>query len=140
MKKNKLAFKLIDMGLKAETLANLTESQLRLLYNKLNESKKESKEAATYTEYSNDELNQGVDIDGGGKVTKTPTGVKVQHSEMKEAQKKKSKKYNPGLFVHHLLVVKTRKNMKDVLWMLRNQSKKVKTQSICFWKKKLYLC
>jgi hypothetical protein len=95
MKKNKLAFKLIDMGLKAETLANLTESQLRLLYNKLNESKKESKEAATYTEYSNDELNQGVDIDGGGKVTKTPTGVKVQHSEMKEAQKKKSKKYNP---------------------------------------------
>jgi hypothetical protein len=61
----------------------------------LNESKKESKEAATYTEYSNDELNQGVDIDGGGKVTKTPTGVKVQHSEMKEAQKKKSKKYNP---------------------------------------------
>jgi hypothetical protein len=97
MKKNKLAFKLIDMGLKAETLANLTESQLRLLYNKLNESKKESKEAATYTEYSNDELNQGVDIDGGGKVTKTPTGVKVQHSEMKEAQKKKrtKKKYNP---------------------------------------------
>ena len=95
MRKNKLAFKLIDMGLRAETLANLTESQLRLLYNKLNESKKESNEEATYTEYSNDELNQGVDIDGGGKVTKTPTGVKVQHSEMKEDKNKKSKKYNP---------------------------------------------
>jgi len=95
MSKTKLAFKLIDMGLNAETLSNLTESQLRLLYKKLNESKKESKEGTTYTEYSNDELNQGVDIDGAGKVTKTPTGVKVQHSEMKEAKKKKSKKYNP---------------------------------------------
>jgi len=91
MSKTKLAFKLIDMGLNAETLSNLTESQLRLLYKKLNESGK----GTTYTEYSNDELNQGVDIDGAGKVTKTPTGVKVQHSEMKEAKKKKSKKYNP---------------------------------------------
>ena len=37
MSKTKLAFKLIDMGLNAETLSNLTESQLRLLYKKLNE-------------------------------------------------------------------------------------------------------
>jgi hypothetical protein len=30
MKKNKLAFKLIDMGLKAETLANLTDDEIKL--------------------------------------------------------------------------------------------------------------
>jgi hypothetical protein len=98
MKKNKLAFKLIDMGLKAETLSNLTESQLRLLYNKLNEqpSPGVTKQQKTVTSY-NVPPNQKTMIPGtnvevsteGGKTSVTP-----MDSEMKEG-KKKSKKYNP---------------------------------------------
>ena len=37
MKTDNAAFKLMDMGFKAETLASLTESQLVKLYKKLNE-------------------------------------------------------------------------------------------------------
>lgn len=100
MKKNKLAFKLIDMGLKAETLANLTESQLRLLYNKLNEQTspkvvKQTKTVDTYTIPPGAET----EVPTGGKnvVVSTKggrTSVTPMESEMKEG-KKKSKKYNP---------------------------------------------
>lgn len=90
MKKNKLAFKLIDMGLKAETLANLTESQLRLLYNKLNEGKKETKEAELVLDPKNPEdqkiaKEKGV-MDQQGK-------IKVDATEAKK--KRTKKKYNP---------------------------------------------
>jgi hypothetical protein len=104
MKKNKLAFKLIDMGLKAETLANLTESQLRLLYNKLNEGKKETKEQITQlTEPSKPLYKVGPK---GGNLPPSPKGYSMKKNtdgtmsatpnegEMKE-EKKKSKKYNP---------------------------------------------
>ena len=92
MRKNKLAFKLIDMGLKAETLANLTESQLRLLYNKLNEGKKEAKEATT-TYSPNEEI--PVDKVDPKKITKNSDGS-VSVEETNEAKKKRSKKkYNP---------------------------------------------
>jgi len=91
MRKNKLAFDLIEMGLKAETLANLTESQLRLLYNKLNEGKKETREAELVLDPENpkDQImakERGVDIDQQGK-------IKIDATEAKK--KKKSKKYNP---------------------------------------------
>ena len=92
MRKNKLAFDLIEMGLKAETLANLTESQLRLLYKKLNEGKKETEEATTT--YSKDENIPAVKVDPK-KVTKNSDGS-VSVEETNEAKKKKkSKKYNP---------------------------------------------
>jgi hypothetical protein len=103
MKKNKLAFKLIDMGLKAETLANLTESQLRLLYNKLNEQPtpagnvtKQTKTVTTYSVPQNSET----ELPTGGKnvVVSTKggkTSITPMESEMKEGKKKKSKKYNP---------------------------------------------
>ena len=92
MRKNKLAFKLIDMGLKAETLANLTESQLRLLYNKLNEGKKETKEATTT--YSPDEKIPAGKVDPK-KVTKNSDGS-VSVEETNESKKKTvKKKYNP---------------------------------------------
>jgi hypothetical protein len=92
MIKNKLAFKLIDMGLKAETLSNLTESQLRLLYNKLNEGKKEAKEATTT--YSADEKIPAGKVDPKN-VTKNSDGS-VSVEETNEAKKKTGKKkYNP---------------------------------------------
>jgi len=92
MKKNKLAFKLIDMGLKAETLSNLTESQLRLLYNKLNEGKREPKEATTT--YSPDEKIPAGKVDPKN-VTKNSDGS-VSVEETNEAKKKGGKKkYNP---------------------------------------------
>ena len=104
MKKNKLAFKLIDMGLKAETLANLTESQLRLLYNKLNEGKKEPKEQVTQiTEPSKPSYKVGPKggnlppSQKGYSMTKNTDGTMSatpNEGEMKE-EKKKSKKYNP---------------------------------------------
>lgn len=104
MKKNKLAFKLIDMGLKAETLANLTESQLRLLYNKLNEGKKEPKEQVTQiTEPSKPSYKVGPKGGNlppskmGYSMTKNTDGTMSatpNEGEMKEG-KKKSKKYNP---------------------------------------------
>ena len=112
MKKNKLAFKLIDMGLKAETLANLTESQLRLLYNKLNEGKKEPKEAVTTkssiesTKYTGPEVaamkskGSGLRVNDGEVLPTSDGGLEIikktgtSESEMKE-EKKKSKKYNP---------------------------------------------
>lgn len=68
MKKNKLGFKLIDMGLKGETLANLTESELRLLYNKLNEQPNQvMKQQKTVTSYT---------IPTGSE-TEIPTGGKM---------------------------------------------------------------
>jgi hypothetical protein len=96
MKKNKLAFKLIDMGLRAETLANLTESQLRLLYNKLNEGKKETKEVEKVTTTklvaTDNEVEQGVSTQGLTNVKKRPDGK----YEFTEAKKKGAKKkYNP---------------------------------------------
>ena len=94
MKKNKLAFKLIDMGLKAETLANLTESQLRLLYNKLNEGKKETKEVQQITTTkivaTPEEVKKGVSTQGKSMAKQLPDG-KIEFTE----NKKKSKKYNP---------------------------------------------
>ena len=101
MKKNKLAFKLIDMGLKAETLANLTESQLRLLYNKLNEGKKETKEATVTKTYEPDDMltgKQAVDIKNDPNAKPTPNGgiTTTYKDETNEAKKKRSKKkYNP---------------------------------------------
>ena len=92
MRKNKLAFKLIDMGLKAETLANLTESQLRLLYNKLNEGKKEAKEATTT--YSPDEKIPAGKVDPKNLTKNSDGSVSVE--ETNEAKKKTGKKkYNP---------------------------------------------
>jgi hypothetical protein len=103
MKKNKLAFKLIDMGLKAETLANLTESQLRLLYKKLNEQvtpagnvTKQTKQVTTYSVPPGSET----EVPTGGKnvVVSTKggkTAITPMESEMKEGKKTKSKKYNP---------------------------------------------
>jgi hypothetical protein len=103
MKKNKLAFKLIDMGLKAETLANLTESQLRLLYKKLNEQvtpagnvTKQTKQVTTYNVPPGSET----EVPTGGKnvVVSTKggkTAITPMESEMKEGKKTKSKKYNP---------------------------------------------
>ena len=94
MKKNKLAFNLIDMGLKAETLANLTESQLRLLYNKLNENKKETNEVQQITTTkivaTPDEIKKGVSTQGKSMAKQLPDG-KIEFTE----NKKKSKKYNP---------------------------------------------
>ena len=94
MRKNKLAFKLIDMGLKAETLANLTESQLRLLYNKLNEGKKETKEVQQITTTkivaTPEEVKKGVSTQGKSMAKQLPDG-KFEFTE----NKKKSKKYNP---------------------------------------------
>ena len=94
MKKNKLAFKLIDMGLRAETLANLTESQLRLLYNKLNEGKKETKEVQQITTTkivaTPEEVKKGVSTQGKSMAKQLPDG-KFEFTE----NKKKSKKYNP---------------------------------------------
>jgi len=111
MRKNKLAFKLIDMGLKAETLSNLTESQLRLLYNKLNEGKKEAKEATTT--YSADEKIPAGKVDPKN-VTKNSDGS-VSVEETNEAKKKTGKKkYNPFAICTASVVVKIRKNMKDV--------------------------
>jgi hypothetical protein len=100
MKKNKLAFKLIDMGLKAETLANLTESQLRLLYNKLNEGKKETKEVTITKTYGpNDKLTgqQAVAIKKDPNAKPTPDGgITTSKEETTEAKKKgRKKKYNP---------------------------------------------
>jgi hypothetical protein len=100
MKKNKLAFKLIDMGLKAETLSNLTESQLRLLYNKLNEGKKEPKEAVITKTYGpNDKLTgkEAADIKNDPKAKPTPDGgITTSKEETTEAKKKGTKKkYNP---------------------------------------------
>ena len=100
MRKNKLAFKLIDMGLKAETLANLTESQLRLLYNKLNEGKKEAKEATITKTYGpNDTLTgkQAVAIKNDPNAKPTPDGgITTSKEETTESKKKTGKKkYNP---------------------------------------------
>ena len=92
MRKNKLAFKLIDMGLKAETLANLTESQLRLLYNKLNEGTKEAKEATTT--YLPDEEIPAAKVDPKNLTKNSDGSVSVE--ETNEAKKKTGKKkYNP---------------------------------------------
>lgn len=102
MKKNKLAFKLIDMGLKAETLANLTESQLRLLYNKLNEQPNTSlpskkTEVTTYTVPENQTATiPGTNIEVSTKGGKTSVTPLPKESEMKEGKKKTpKKKYNP---------------------------------------------
>jgi len=94
MNKTKLAFKLMDMGLNAETLSNLTESQLRLLYNKLNEGKKETKEVQQITTTkivaTPDEIKKGVSTQGKSMAKQLPDG-KIEFTE----NKKKSKKYNP---------------------------------------------
>jgi len=101
MKTDNAAFKLMDMGFKAETLASLTESQLVKLYKKLNEGKKENKEQVTPVTKTSLKIGTG----GGSlppnpkgyNVTKTTTGEVMatpKESEMKEG-KGKSKKYNP---------------------------------------------
>jgi len=102
MRKNKLAFDLIEMGLKAETIANLTESQLKLLYRKLNEGKKEPKEATITTTYGKGEEVSAEKVgqiigDPKNKISQTPGGgFTTSKEETTEAKKKKkSKKYNP---------------------------------------------
>jgi hypothetical protein len=101
MRTDNAAFKLMDMGFKAETLASLTESQLVKLYRKLNEGKKETKEQVTPVTKTSLKIGTG----GGSlppnpkgyNVTKTTTGEVMatpKESEMKEG-KGKSKKYNP---------------------------------------------
>lgn len=101
MKTDNAAFKLMDMGFKAETLASLTESQLVKLYNKLNEGKKETKEQVTPVTKTSLKIGTG-----GGSLPPNPKGYNVsktttgevmatpKESEMKEG-KSKSKKYNP---------------------------------------------
>ena len=103
MKTDNAAFKLMDMGFKAETLASLTESQLVKLYKKLNEQvtpgsgvTKQEKKVISYTVPSGNK-EAVIPTDGkdvavstvGGKTSITP-----MEGEMKEG-KKKSKKYNP---------------------------------------------
>lgn len=100
MKTDNTAFKLMDMGFKAETLASLTESQLVKLYNKLNEGKKETKEQVTPVTKTSYEITGSGSLPPNPKgynVSKTTTGKVMadpKESEMKEG-KKKSKKYNP---------------------------------------------
>jgi len=102
MKTDNAAFKLMDMGFKAETLASLTESQLVKLYKKLNEQvtpagnvTKQTKQVTTYSVPPGSET----EVPTGGKnvVVSTKGGKKSitpMEGEMKEG-KKKSKKYNP---------------------------------------------
>jgi hypothetical protein len=102
MKTDNAAFKLMDMGFKAETLASLTESQLVKLYNKLNEQvtpagnvTKQTKQVTTYSVPPGSET----EVPTGGKnvVVSTKggkTSITPMESEMKEG-KSKSKKYNP---------------------------------------------
>ena len=47
MKTNQKQLKLIQHGLKASTVTRLSESQVDILFNRLNESKKENKEQVT---------------------------------------------------------------------------------------------
>jgi len=102
MKTDNAAFKLMDMGFKAETLASLTESQLVKLYKKLNEQvapagnvTKQTKQVTTYSVPPGSET----EVPTGGKnvVVSTKggkTSITPMESEMKEG-KGKSKKYNP---------------------------------------------
>ena len=101
MKTDNAAFKLMDMGFKAETLASLTESQLVKLYKKLNEGNEETKEQVTpVTKTSLKIGTSGGSLPPNPKgynVSKTTTGEVMatpNEGEMKEG-KKKSKKYNP---------------------------------------------
>ena len=106
MKKNKLAFELIDMGLKAETLANLTESQLKLLYNKLSEETVVNVKQTTYDPSNQGDLQKlaqkGVKMDPASKkVTinngkgETKKNKVIVDREIEEGSSKKPKKYNP---------------------------------------------
>ena len=94
MKTDNAAFKLMDMGFKAETLASLTESQLVKLYNKLNEGKEETKEVQQVTTTklvaTPDEVKKGISTQGKSMAKQLPNGS----FEFTEG-KKKSKKYNP---------------------------------------------
>lgn len=94
MKTDNAAFKLMDMGFKAETLASLTETQLVKLYIKLNEGKKETKEVQQVTTTklvaTADEVKKGVSTQGKSMAKQLPNGS----FEFTEG-KKKSKKYNP---------------------------------------------
>jgi hypothetical protein len=89
MKTDNAAFKLMDMGFKAETLASLTESQLVKLYNKLNEGKKETKEADLLIDPKKPE---DVKIAQSKGVMDTQGKIKIPATE---GRSKKSKKYNP---------------------------------------------
>lgn len=104
MRTDNAAFKLMDMGFKAETLASLTETQLVKLYIKLNEGKKETKEQVTpISEPAKRSYKVGSD---GGDLPPTQKGYSMKRNadgtmnatpnegEMKEG-KSKSKKYNP---------------------------------------------
>jgi hypothetical protein len=94
MKTDNAAFKLMDMGFKAETLASLTESQLVKLYKKLNEGKKEANEVQQVTTTklvaTPDEVKKGVSTQGKSMAKQLPNGS----FEFTEG-KGKSKKYNP---------------------------------------------
>jgi hypothetical protein len=100
MKTDNTAFKLMDMGFKAETLASLTESQLVKLYEKLNEGNKETKEQVTPVTKTSFKITGNGSLppnQKGYNVSKTTTGevmASPKESEMKEG-KGKSKKYNP---------------------------------------------
>ena len=107
MKINHKLLKLVEFGLKTKTLLNLTESQVAGLYNRLTESKKETKEATTTnlnakeTTYSSGEVGAmktkglGVNVkngevrptgDGGLKVI-TKEGEMTEKAESKQQQK-----------------------------------------------------
>ena len=86
MKINKKALRLIDKGLSAKTVSNLNESQIDVLYSKMNEAITQS----TTTSYNipTSDADKGVTlpstaIQPGKNITvkKTPTGIKVTPNE-----------------------------------------------------------
>lgn len=86
MKINKKALRLIDKGLSAKTVSNLNESQIDILYSKMNEAITQS----TTTSYNipTSDADKGVTLPStavqpGKKITvqKTPTGIKVTPNE-----------------------------------------------------------
>jgi hypothetical protein len=84
----------MDMGFKAETLASLTESQLVKLYNKLNEGKKETKEASLLIN-PKDPNDVKIAQSKGIGVDPSSGQIKIPATEGRSKKSKKSKKYNP---------------------------------------------
>jgi len=107
MKTDNAAFKLMDMGFKAETLASLTESQLVKLYRKLNEETVTNVKQSTYNTSDPADLTKLAQKMGGKVDTSTKkitlTNGKTENKknevivdrEIDEGKSKKSKKYNP---------------------------------------------
>jgi hypothetical protein len=88
MKINKKALRLIDKGLSANTVSKLNESQIDVLYNKLNLSEAITQSTTTSFNIPTTDADKGVTLPStivqpGKKLTvqKTPTGIKVTPTE-----------------------------------------------------------